>query len=196
MGSKKLDEKFWSGKYISGEMGWDIGSISTPLKEYIDQLSDKNLKILIPGGGNSYEAEYLFKNGFTNVFVVDLSSIPLKNLAERVPSFPEENLLHSDFFELEGTYNLILEQTFFCALEPSFRKKYVNKMHQLLMPDGKLVGLLFNIPLNNDNPPFGGNKEEYLSLFEERFKIEKMEIAYNSIPQRAENELFFKLQKK
>ena len=69
-------------------------------------------------------------------------------------------------------------------------------MHQLLMPDGKLVGLLFNIPLNNDNPPFGGNKEEYLSLFEERFKIEKMEIAYNSIPQRAENELFFKLQKK
>ncbi len=189
-------ETFWNHKYLSGETGWDIGHVSTPLKEYIDQLSDKNLKILIPGGGNSYEAEYLVKNGFTNVFVVDISSIPLKNLAERVPSFPKENLLHSDFFELEETFDLILEQTFFCALEPSLREDYVNKMHELLKPEGKLIGLLFNIPLNNDKPPFGGNKEEYHSLFESKFKIEKMETAYNSIPQREGNELFFKLRKK
>ncbi len=196
MESRNLDESFWSGRYISGEMGWDIGYVSTPLKEYIDQLSDKILKILIPGGGNSYEAEYLLQKGFKNVYVVDISAIPLKNLAERVPSFPTENLLHKDFFQLLGTFDMILEQTFLCALDPSFRKDYVSKMHQLLKPKGKLVGLLFNIPLNNDKPPFGGNKEEYISLFEEKFKIEKMETAYNSIPSRAGNELFFKMIKK
>mgnify|MGYP003111244822 FL=1 len=189
-------EAFWNHKYLSGETGWDIGQVSTPIKEYIDQLSDKNLKILIPGGGNSYEAEYLFENGFNNVFVVDISSIPLKNLAERIPSFPKENLLHADFFELEDTFDLILEQTFFCALDPSLREAYTDKMHQLLKPGGKLVGLLFNIPLNDDKPPFGGNKDEYENLFSEKFKIEKMETAYNSIPPRAGNELFFKLRKK
>ena len=189
-------EAFWNHKYLSGETGWDIGQVSTPIKEYIDQLSDKNLKILIPGGGNSYEAEYLFENGFNNVFVVDISSIPLKNLAEHIPSFPKENLLHADFFELEDTFDLILEQTFFCALDPSLREAYTDKMHQLLKPDGKLVGLLFNIPLNDDKPPFGGNKDEYENLFSEKFKIEKMETAYNSIPPRARNELFFKLRKK
>ena len=189
-------EAFWNHKYLSGQTGWDIGQVSTPIKEYIDQLSDKNLKILIPGGGNSYEAEYLFENGFNNVFVVDISSIPLKNLAERIPSFPKENLLHADFFELEDTFDLILEQTFFCALDPSLREAYTDKMHQLLKPDGKLVGLLFNIPLNDDKPPFGGNKDEYEKLFSEKFKIEKMETAYNSIPPRARNELFFKLRKK
>tara|TARA_R100000306_G_scaffold20944_1_gene24912 strand:+ start:187 stop:768 length:582 start_codon:yes stop_codon:yes gene_type:complete len=189
-------EAFWNHKYLSGETGWDIGQVSTPIKEYIDQLSDKNLKILIPGGGNSYEAEYLFENGFNNVFVVDISSIPLKNLAERIPSFPKENLLHADFFELEDTFDLILEQTFFCALDPSLREAYTDKMHQLLKPDGKLVGLLFNIPLNDDKPPFGGNKDEYEKLFSEKFKIEKMETAYNSIPPRTRNELFFKLRKK
>ncbi len=188
-----LYETFWNDKYLTRETGWDIGYISTPIKEYIDQLSNKNLKILIPGGGNSYEAEYLFKKGFTNVFVIDISSIPLKNLAERVPSFPKGNLLHSDFFELQDSFDLILEQTFFCALDPSFRKDYVLKMHQLLKPKGKLVGLLFNIPLNNDKPPFGGNEEEYISLFQEKFKIQKMELAYNSIQQRSGNELFFKL---
>ena len=189
-------EAFWNHKYLSGETGWDIGQVSTPIKEYIDQLSDKNLKILIPGGGNSYEAEYLFENGFNNVFVVDISSIPLENLAERIPSFPKENLLHADFFELEDTFDLILEQTFFCALDPSLREAYTDKMHQLLKPDGKLVGLLFNIPLNDDKPPFGGNKDEYEKLFSEKFKIEKMETAYNSIPPRTGNELFFKLRKK
>ncbi len=189
-------EIFWNHKYIAGETGWDIGCVSTPLKEYIDQISDKNLKILIPGGGNSYEAEYLFNQGFTNVSVVDISVIPLQNLMKRVPTFPKENLLHSDFFELDERFDLILEQTFFCALQPSLRKEYVSKMNKLLKPGGKLVGLLFNIPLNNDTPPFGGNKEEYISLFEEYFKIEKMETAYNSIPPRDGNELFFQVKKK
>jgi SAM-dependent methyltransferase len=189
-------ETFWKNKYLSGETGWDIGYVSTPLKEYIDQLSDKNLKILIPGGGNSYEAEYLFKEGFTNVFVVDISIVPLKNLAERAPLFPKGNLLHADFFEMEDTFDLILEQTFFCALEPSLRKEYVDKMYQLLKPGGRLVGLLFNIPLNDDRPPFGGNKTEYEHLFLEKFKIEKLETAHNSIPPRAGSELFISLRKK
>jgi len=190
-----LYETFWNDKYLTGETGWDVGYITTPIKEYIHQLSNKKLKILIPGGGNSYEAEYLYKKGFTNVFVIDISAIPLRNLAERVPSFPKENLLHSDFFELQDSFDLILEQTFFCALHPSFRKAYVIKMHQLLKLESKLVGLLFNIPLNNDKPPFGGNKQEYVSLFEEKFNIEIMETAYNSIPQRKNNELFFMLKK-
>ncbi len=187
-------ETFWNHKYLSGETGWDIGYVSTPLKEYIDQLTDKNIKILIPGGGNSYEAEYLLKKGFNNVFVVDLSSIPLKNLSIRVPLFPKENLLHLDFFDLKETFDLILEQTFFCAIEPSLREKYISKMSQLLNPKGKLVGLLFKIPLHNDTPPFGGNKEEYLSLFKEKLEIILMETTYNSIPERAGTELFFILQ--
>ena len=189
-------ETFWNDKYLSGEMGWDIGYVSTPIKEYINELTDKNLKILIPGGGNSYEAEYLFNKGFKNVFVVDISSIPLMNLAKRVPSFPKENLLHADFFELEDTFDLILEQTFFCALDPSLREAYAIKMHQLLKPEGRLVGLLFNIPLNNDKPPFGGNKVEYKKLFSKKFKIEKMEIAYNSVAPRAGNELFFRFKRR
>src|SRR5690554_573212 len=196
MANLKLDESFWSEKYLDGHTGWDIGYVSTPLKEYIDQLTDKELKILIPGGGNSYEAEYLFENGFTNVSVIDISKIPLENLLKRVPSFPKKNLLHFDYFELEETYDLIIEQTFFCALNPEIRKEYVQKTHQLLKPNGKLVGLLFNIPLNNDKPPFGGNELEYRSLFEEKFIIDIMETAYNSIPQRAGNELFVYMRKR
>ncbi|MCP4482974.1 MAG: methyltransferase [Flavobacteriaceae bacterium] len=191
-----LNKNFWDLRYQNNETGWDIGYISTPLKKYIDQLTDKNIKILIPGGGNSYEAEYLHNLDFKNVFVVDISPTALTNLKSRVPDFPKNHLINIDFFKLNNSFDLILEQTFFCALTPKLRDNYVLKMNQLLRPNGKLVGLLFNIPLNKDRPPFGGTKKEYLSYFKNYFKIEIMELSYNSISERTNNELFIKLIKK
>ncbi|MCT8340659.1 TPMT family class I SAM-dependent methyltransferase [Flavobacteriaceae bacterium TK19130] len=186
-------ETYWNNRYISGEMGWDIGYPSTPLKEYFDQLVDKEQKILIPGAGNAYEAEYLHRQGFKNVHVLDISCMALRKFQERVPDFPENHLVHADFFNHEASYDRIIEQTFFCALPKKFRTRYVEKMKSLLKPDGKLVGLLFNIPLNDDKPPFGGNEKEYRALFEPHFNIEIMETAYNSIPERQGNELFVKM---
>ena len=40
------------------ETGWDIGYVSTPIKEYFNQVKNKELKILIPGGGNSYKLNF------------------------------------------------------------------------------------------------------------------------------------------
>ncbi|MAO09120.1 MAG: SAM-dependent methyltransferase [Alteromonas sp.] len=192
----EFDETYWDNRYKNGTTGWDIGHISTPLKTYFDQLEDRSLQILIPGGGNSYEAQYLFEKGFQNVFVLDLSETALSNIQKRMPSFPKEQLIHQNFFDFEGSFDLIIEQTFFCALHPSLRKAYAEKMHQLLQPNGKLVGLLFDFPLTEEGPPFGGSLQEYDSYFSPLFKIDLLERAYNSIPPRAGKELFLKLLKK
>ncbi len=48
------EENYWTNRYKIESTGWDIGYASTPLKEYIDQLSDKTIRILIPGAGNAY----------------------------------------------------------------------------------------------------------------------------------------------
>lgn len=188
----KLDEAYWTDKYHSGKIGWDIGYSSTPLREYIDELEDKSLRILVPGAGNAYEAEYLHNKGFSNVTVIDLSKPPLERLMARCPGFKEEQLIHGDFFDHIGEYDLILEQTFFCALNPSLRSEYIYKMRSLLAYDGELVGVLFNIPLNSDRPPFGGSKEEYKPLFEKKFILNVFEECYNSITPRQGSELFIK----
>lgn len=190
------DKKFWNDLYKENDIGWDIGHVSPPLKDYFDQLTDKNIKILIPGAGNSYEAEYLHHLGFTNVHVADLSEIPLKNISKRVSGFPKKHLIHGNYFEIQQKFDLIIEQTFFCAINPSLRKEYVQKANELLTEKGKIAGLLFSVPLNNDKPPFGGNSEEYKNLFSPYFNIEIMETAINSIPKRLGNELFIKLLKK
>lgn len=190
-----LSADFWNKKYKDNKIGWDLGAISPPLKAYFDQLENKELKILIPGGGYSYEAEYLFNIGFKNIFVVDVSTIALKNIKNRIPSFPESQLLHANFFDIEDTFDLVIEQTFFCALNPELRPKHASKMHSVLKPKGKLVGLLFDAILNDDHPPFGGNKKEYLSYFEPYFQINIIEPCYNSYHNRQGMELFINLQK-
>lgn len=191
-----LSEDFWENKYKTNKIGWDLGEVSPPLKTYFDQLTNKDLKILIPGGGNSYEAEYLFNIGFKNVYVVDVSETALHNLKNRVPNFPLSQLIHADFFDLDDSFNLIIEQTFFCAINPNLRKKYASKMWDLLSEKGKLVGLLFDAKLNEDHPPFGGNETEYITYFESHFTMDVFTKCYNSYHNRQEMELFVKFIKK
>lgn len=182
---------YWRERYLNKETGWDIGKVSPPIREYIDQLKTKKIDILIPGAGNAYEAEYLFKNGFKNVFVLDIAAEPLRNFKKRVPEFPDKNLLQQDFFSIQGNYDLVLEQTFFSAIPPQKRPAYVSKMDEILKPGGKLAGVLFNMDFPFEGPPYGGKSSEYRQLFSPVFKIEKFEICYNSIPPRQGNELFF-----
>ncbi len=201
--SLNLDETYWSQRYQEGETGWDIGYASPPLQTYFDQLTDKNLRILIPGAGNAYEAEYLVNKGFTNVYVCDLSESPLQNLKKRCPQLSNNQFLLGNFFDLNTpgnpqveNFDLIIEQTFFCAIDPTLRKSYFEKMLALLKPGGHLVGVLFNAILNSDKPPFSGNKEEYLTYISNDFKIKTFDTCYNSVKPREGRELFMNLEKR
>mgnify|MGYP001546069660 CR=1 FL=1 len=186
----ELDNAFWTERYATGDTRWDLGAPSTPLKTYIDQLTDKDLRILIPGGGRAYEAEYLYRQGFRNVYALDLTEAALKDLVARCPAFPKSRLIHGDFFTQKGQYDRILEQTFFCALDPALRPRYVAKMQELLAPGGKLTGVLFDDVLNTDHPPFGGNAEEYRALFGAAFSDLSITPCYNSIAPRAGREVW------
>ena len=194
------EQSYWTKRYENKNTGWDIGYPSTPLKKYIDQLEDKSIAILIPGAGNAYEAEYLWQQGFENVFVMDISEFPLKKFQERNPDFPKSQLLLEDFFEHETQYDLIFEQTFFCSFVPTDdnRRAYVEHMAKLLKPNGKLVGVWFAIPLteNMEKRPFGGNRELYLDYLKPLFKTVLFERCSNSIPPRRGSELFGIFRKK
>jgi len=191
---------YWSQRYVDQRKGWDLGTVSEPLRVYIDQLGDRNQRILVPGAGNGYEAEYLYRAGFTQTYILDISTLPLENFRKRVPDFPADQIIHGDFFLIKGQFDLILEQTFFCSFPPieGNRERYVQRMHELLKPQGKLVGLWFNIPFSGDlaKRPFGANKNEYLTLFTSCFEVKVFEEAYNSSTGRVGHELFGILAKK
>lgn len=189
---EKLDKHYWQQRYEEGSTGWDTGAVTTPIKEYVDQLKDKKIRILIPGCGNGYEAQYVYEQGFENVHVLDFAQQPLDDLLLRNPAFPQAHLHREDFFEHQGEYDLILEQTFFCALDPALRENYVVKMKSLLSEKGKLAGVLFNRDFK-DGPPFGGTAEEYQQLFSAHFKNVSIAPCYNSIEPRQGTEVFIRI---
>ena len=191
---KPLDAAYWEAQYKSKATAWDLGKVSPPIQNYVDTIKNKNITVLIPGCGNSYEAEYLLDHGFTNITVIDIAPTLVADLKEKFKNNSNIQIVLGDFFEHKGEYDLIIEQTFFCALPPTVRQKYIWKMHQLLASEGKLAGLLFDRTFEV-SPPFGGSKEEYEMLFAVTFDFLKIDVCTNSISPRANSELFFELKK-
>jgi SAM-dependent methyltransferase len=192
----QLNADYWESRWQAGYTGWDIGRVSPPLQRFADQLTDRQLRILIPGAGNAYEADYLYRNGFPHVYVCDWAPTAFDRLRRVAPDFPVDHLLVRDFFSLDLTFDLILEQTFFCALPPARREDYVRQMARLLPAGGRLAGLLFASPFPADGPPFGGVQAEYETLFHPYFDIREMALSPHSIPPRLGNELFFVAERK
>ena len=194
---EKLDADYWEQRWQAQQTGWDIGQASPPLMQYAAGWREDDPRILIPGAGRAYEAIALHQAGFTQVLVCDWAASAFDHLLNVAPDFPRDHLLVGNFFDLplREEIDLVLEQTFFCALDPALRVKYVQQMHTLLRPGGRLAGVLFASPFPFEGPPFGGTQTEYENLFRPYFSIQRMEISTHSIPPRQGNELFFELLK-
>ncbi|HUH74973.1 MAG TPA: methyltransferase [Chitinophagales bacterium] len=192
----ELDQKFWNTLWENKITHWDIGYPSPAITEFMSKFPDKDASILIPGCGNAYEAEFLVKNGFNDITLIDIAPIAVNYIQEKFANYSQIKIFCEDFFEHDKKYDLIIEQTFFCALDPKKRNDYARHSASLLNPNGKIVGLMFEKDFGKPFPPFGGSQEEYIKTFEPYFEINSMEKCENSIPPRVGTELFVHLTKK
>lgn len=188
-------QKYWEQRYQSEDAPWDMGMASPPLMAFMAHYPNKDHKILIPGGGKGYELAWLHTHGFQNSFLIDWSPTSCAEVLSLHPAIPASAVLCKDFFAHSGQYDLILEQTFFCALTPPLREDYARHMHALLKPGGRLVGVWFQFPLTEAGPPFGGSADAYQALFEPLFSDVKIEPCKNSHPARMGKELWIELTK-
>lgn len=185
------NSEYWNDRYLHGDTPWDIGYASPALINYCQDLKNKDIHILIPGGGRAPEMSTLYKMGFQNVFLCDWSEKAIEEARRVNPELPSTHFICDDFFKIEGDFDLIMEQTFFCALDPSWRLKYITKTHELLRKKtGKLIGVFFDKTFEHEGPPFGGSKDEYTKLLEPAFIIDEFDTATDSIEPRLGFELF------
>lgn len=189
------DSADWNRRYKEKLTGWDVGYITPPIKDYLDQVKNKEIRILIPGAGYGYEAAYAYESGFKETYICEWSEIAVNEFQKLNPKFPKSHIIAGDFFDINMTFDLIIEQTFFCALNPELRNQYASKVYTLLHPGGKLAGVLFNFHLTAVGPPYGGSVAEYFSIFTQLFDILCLEECYNSISPRKGSELFIILKK-
>jgi methyl halide transferase len=85
---------------------------------------------------------------------------------------------------------LIVEQTFFCALDPQLRPQYPKQATTLLRKGGTLSGVLFEFPLTEKGPPFGGHRTEYYNHLAPHFERILLQTCQNSEPERMGKEVW------
>ena len=108
-------------------------------------------------------------------------------------------MLHQDFFELDSNYDdsfgLIMENTFFCAINPAMRQEYVATAGRILKSGAVFIGLFYETG-KEGGPPFNTRKREVEECFSERFEIEILKKTSHSAEQRQGREWLAVFKKK
>ncbi len=183
----------WEAWYQEGDTPWDLGGPTPVFSRLIREERFAPGKLLIPGAGRGYDAIAFAQAGFA-VTTVDLAPSACAAMRERAKAAGVElEVRQADFFTLNETaaYDLALEYTFYCAIDPGLRTAYRDQMARLLKPGGLLVGLFFplNRPLAADEPPYGVKRDEVEASFKECFDLVHAEFPAESIKPRRGNEI-------
>ncbi|ERJ61240.1 methyltransferase domain-containing protein [Sphingobacterium paucimobilis] len=192
----RMAADYWEHRWQGGRTGWDIGYPSHPIVQYMEQYPDKEAHILIPGCGNAYEADWLAAQGFRHITLLDISPTAIARAKTKMEHHTAIEFVCGDFFVFQGQFDLLIEQTFFCAIPVDRRSEYARKTAELLRTGGRLMGVLFDRQFSGDEPPFGGSASEYQELFGSYYTQEHFAPCYNSIDARAGTELFINLVKR
>ena len=192
---------YWESAYKANEMGWVLGGPTPVFKSWIKKYKSK-LSICVLGAGNGWDALYLAKQGH-QVVAVDFAKSAIININKTAK---KNNISltthHMNIFDLNKLYlnyfDVVLEYTCFCAIDPLDRRKYLEVVRNILKQYGELVGMLFPVDKdpNDGGPPFGVELQTTILLISEYFKCIKKEFSPLSIKPRLGREVFITFQKK
>lgn len=183
---------FWNARYLAGDTGWDKGRVSPPIARMVDEGLVRPGRVVALGSGPGWEALHLARRGF-EVTAVDFAPEACRRLSERAAKAGlTVRVLEADLFELahawSGAFELVLEHTCFCAIDPTRRGDYVRTVSSLLVPGGRLFGL-FYAHGRDGGPPFTTSEAELREAFTPAFTFERLVRAPDSLPGRAGEEL-------
>jgi len=193
------DLKDWQTHYEAEDLKWDLGEVSPPLKRLWEEGSIQPGRTLIPGCGQGHEVVFFARQGF-EVVGVDFAPGAVTLLSRLLEGKGlNARAVLSDFFLLDGThdaaYDLMLEQTFFCAIRPEERDRYVATARRVLKPGGVLAGLFYETG-EPGGPPFNTTDEDVVRHFSPFFEIERLEKCDHSIERRQDKEWLALMRKK
>ncbi len=134
---------FWDLRFAEGNTPWDRGAANPQLGIWLLVGALKPCRILVPGCGSGYEVAVLAQQGF-DVTALDYSPEAIARTRKRLN---DENLkatvLEADAlaWQPEKPFDAIYEQTCLCALYPDQWRDYADRLHQWLVPGGRLFAL-------------------------------------------------------
>jgi SAM-dependent methyltransferase len=187
------DAEFWNERYITNDVGWDMG---TPTPAFVDMLESKRFepgKTLVLGCGKGYDAVLFAEHGF-EVTAIDFSGEAIR-LARQFANEKgvEMELVNEDLFDyslgVADEFDYIVEYVTYCAIEPARRAEFASAIASMLQPDGKLIALFFPLDDRPGGPPFAVSMDEVHRLFGKKLELISIEAPARSVTPRKGREL-------
>lgn len=199
------DSSFWELRYQERDTGWDLGAPTPPIVEFFQSARAPKppARILVPGSGRGHDALFLAKLGF-DVTAVDFAKQALDSLRRRrrnlwIPA-AKCRTLRADILHLpakcHASFDIVVEHTCFCAIDPKLRDLYVSMARDVLVPGGLLLGLFYPFREGTQGPPFPVTELEIQMRFSVSFDLEFIETPASSVERRRGEERLILMRRK
>lgn len=149
----------WNERYDLGRMPWDLGRANPILEERL--TTDPALggetagTVFVPGTGRGWDAAALAAAGW-RVTAIDLSESAVAAARHHLGGADAE-LFVGDALDHHGTFDLVFDHTFFCAIALEQRPQFGEMCRRVVADRGRVVSIVF--PIGRDpsdgGPPFG-----------------------------------------
>jgi SAM-dependent methyltransferase len=201
------DQAYWQGRFTVGDTPWELSAPSTVLIEALQEVeargvSLKSTKVLSPGCGTASDAMELARRG-AHVVAVDWSTLALNGARRKYAALSSElsgtiDFRQGDFFAISPeSVDIVCEHTFFCAIDPGMRQRYIDAIARWVKPEGFLIGNFFildsseaqalpglSLTKEGQGPPFACTREALEHLTKPHFEPIVMRPANNPEPSR------------
>lgn len=165
----------WEEKYQKGEVFWDRGGPSLPMRQYLERHPVSG-RALVPGCGRGHEVALAVEHGLD---ATGLDIAPT-GIAEARVQYPKlaECFVVGDLFnppaEMRGAFDIVMEHTCMSGLPPELRADYRRGIDLTLRPGGLLIGVWFINPAldpGHAGPPYPFSVTDLTALFADGYEI-------------------------
>lgn len=165
----------WDESYQKGEVYWDKGAPSPPMKQYLECHAVSG-RALVPGCGRGHEVALAVEHGL-DATGLDIAPTAVAEARERYPNLAVR-FVTGDLFnppaEMRGAFDLVLEHTCMSGLPPALREDYRRGIDLTLQRGGLLIGVWFinpDLDPGEEGPPFPFTVVDLTALFAEGYEI-------------------------
>jgi methyl halide transferase len=165
----------WDEIYRKGEVFWNKGAPSPPLKQYLERHAVRG-RALVPGCGHGHEVALAVAHGL-DATGLDIAPTGVAEARALYPHLAERFVAGSLFDppeEMRGAYDVVVEHTCLSALPPTMRADYRRGIDLTLRRGGLLIGVWFidpDLDPDEEGPPFPLSVAELTALFAEGYEI-------------------------
>ena len=172
--------EFWEKRFRENFTPWDAGGVPSALARFL-KSELRGRRVLIPGCGSGYEVRAFAQSGH-DVLAVDFAPAAVER-ARKILGPLSDRVRLADFFETDfgAPFDLVYERAFLCSLPRLLRPRYVQRVLELLVPQGRIAGFFF-FEDGERGPPFGLKSGELEALLGARFEQTSDAAVHDSIP--------------